>query len=251
MAFTTLEESQPKNRLILDIWGKPKSGKTTTALSFPEPIFYFNWDLGLEHHVDRLRTSGRDIRVATYVCSPLMTPEETIAGIKDFERDFATAMKEVGEGTIVWDTASDLWALISKKVVDDAMARIRKKAAERNREAPEKPPMFEYGPANAYWLNLVRIVKASRASLVLIEREKPVYDEGGRDTGRTARQGQKDNGYVAELTMKMDMQRTTAGVRHVGTVESSVFGDSMLGVEVENPTFENIMSLARAMGWQG
>ncbi len=251
MSFTSLSDERTKNRLVLDVWGKPKSGKTTLALSFPEPIFYFNWDLGLEHHVNRLRDSGKDIRVATYVCSPLMTPEETVASLKEFERDFDMARKEVGGGTIVWDTASDLWALVSKKVVDDAMARIRRKASERGKDAPEKPPMFEYGPANAYWLNLIRIVKASDASLVLIEREKPVYDEGGRDTGRTARQGQKDNSYAAEMTMRMEVRRVAGELVHVGVIESSVYGDALVDQPVENPTFVSIMGLARAMGWQG
>jgi len=250
MAFTALTESPAKNRLILDVWGKPKSGKTTLALTFPEPIFYFNWDLGLDHHVERLRDSGKDIRVATYLCSPLMTPEDTTAVIKEFERDFATALKELGTGTMVWDTASDLWALISKRVVDEAMARIRKKAAERGREAPDKPPMFEYGPANAYWLNLVRTVKNSTGNLVLIEREKPVYDEGGRDTGRTARQGQKDNGYAAEMTLRMDTRRNADGIQHYAQVESTVFGDAMVGMEVANPTFDTLMGLVKAMGYQ-
>jgi hypothetical protein len=151
---------------------------------------------------------------------------------------------------MVWDTASDLWASISKRVVDEAMARIRKKAAERGREAPDKPPMFEYGPANAYWLNLVRTVKNSAGNLVLIEREKPVYDEGGRDTGRTARQGQKDNGYAAEMTLRMDTRRNADGIQHYAQVESTVFGDAMVGMDVANPTFDTLMGLVKAMGYQ-
>ena len=54
MAFTPIADIEAKNRLLLNVWGPPKAGKTTLALTFPEPIYYFNFDLGLEQHIGRI-----------------------------------------------------------------------------------------------------------------------------------------------------------------------------------------------------
>ena len=48
-AKTFLARKDKKSRLVLGIWGKPKTGKTGLSLDFADrPIYVLDWDRGVE-----------------------------------------------------------------------------------------------------------------------------------------------------------------------------------------------------------
>lgn len=247
MALTPISELPVKDRLTCTVWGPPKVGKTTFALSFPEPIYYFLWDSGgLDHHLTRVQETGKAVYVAAYDLSTILSPADATPAINEFAADFNAACKDVGTGSIVFDTASELWELFRLKMYGD----IEKQFKAKGRDMPEKLPQRFYEKPNEDWRRMLRQVKdRTAASLVLVEREKPVYDASGQDTGRTARRGQSSNSYETQITLRMGVDLTPDGkvAGHHGIVEASALGDALVGMKFESPTYDMVVGVARSL----
>jgi len=114
--FNTALPDLPK-RLICSLDGNPKTGKTHFAHTAPEPIFYFVFDRGGREGVAN-QFPGKEI--FEYVIQlPKYDPKTPAAQLKtDFEHlweDFKLKMAlswGVGEGTVVLDTATEMYELI-------------------------------------------------------------------------------------------------------------------------------------------
>ena len=48
MPFKKLDAEETSQRLLVSVWGQEKTGKTSFALTFPPPIYFFDFDLGAE-----------------------------------------------------------------------------------------------------------------------------------------------------------------------------------------------------------
>lgn len=240
MSFTPIADIEVKHRLLLNVWGPPKSGKTTLALTFPEPIYYFNFDLGLEQHIARI--AGKQIFVSHYD-APMSAPFRELEKLaEEVNADMSIAGKATMRGgTIVIDTGDDLWALYSRIALEEEAA---KKGG--------KPLRFTYGAANNWFKDVVDTVKrAGYGNLVVIDREKDEFDSGGKETGRKLRKGWKGIEYGTLMTVRLTARQVNGQTQHYGLIERNAYTDALNGMEVENPTFDTIMSLASAMGWQG
>ena len=235
MSWTKLEDSGSGDRLIVAAWGEPKTGKTTFALSFPEPIFYLNMDWGLDHHIER--NAGREIYRADYLSlEPELSEGQAEMMLKSFEHDYAAALKRGradGKGTIVIDTSTQLWQLVSKVFLDD----IKKK-----RKNQEVYP-FDYGNANAYFQNLVNQVKASPMNMVLIQRAREKYGPNGQPTGNYEIQGNNAVPYLAGVVLHMHKEDG----KHFGRIDSCWETTAVEGLDLENPTYDSLRQFIKTM----
>ena len=241
VAFTPIADIEEKNRLLLNVWGPPKAGKTTLALTFPEPIYYFNFDLGLEQHIGRI--AEKQMFVSQYEAPMSATFHELERLAEEVNKDMSTAGKATMHGgTIIIDTGDDLWSLYSRLALEE-------EAGKRGGQAPLR---FSYGAANNWFKNVVDTVKrAGYGNLVIIDREKDEYDSKGKETGKKLRKGWKGVEYGTLMTMRMTARQVSGQTQHYGLIEKNGYADALNGMELENPTFDSIMGLARAMGWQG
>lgn len=237
MAWEKLEQQQDNGRLMVAVWGEPKTGKTSFALSFPDPIYFFNMDWGLEHHIDRLKAEGRELYVANYLSvSPELTEAEAETMLMSFERDYATALKK-GQGTIVIDTSTQLWQLVSKVFLDD----IKKK----RRDGQIYP--FDYANANAYFQNLINQVKGNGMNMVLIQRAKEKYGPNGQPTGTYEIQGNNQVPYLMQVVLHLVKEGTGVATQHKGIIESCWQTSKVEGMELVNPSYPSISNLIHTM----
>ncbi|TXH45742.1 MAG: hypothetical protein E6Q97_30910 [Desulfurellales bacterium] len=246
MTFLPASVIPIKDRITCCVWGPPKSGKTTFALTFPEPIYYFLWDSGgLDHHLAKIKKMNRDISVAMYDLSTVLEVDDAGPVLKDFGQDFDYACTATTEkGTIVFDTSTELWKLYQQKMYADVTKQLRAKG----KEVPERMPQRFYDKPNEDWRQKMhRIKHGTSANLVMIEREKPVYDSSGQDTGRKARQGQSSNSYETQLTLRMGVDKDPGGKiqSHYVVVEAAGLADSdpLIGMRLEYPTYTMLKSL--------
>lgn len=227
------EANAAPDRLIACVWGEPKSGKTTFALSFPDPIFYFNMDWGLDHHIRGLLAAGREIYKADYLSiEPELSESQAELMLKGFEQDYSKALKEGrqrGGGTIILDTSTQLWQLASKVFLDD----IKKK----RKEGQIYP--FDYASANAYFQNLINQVKVGPMNMVMVQRAKEKYGPNGQPTGVMEIQGNNQVPYLAGMVLHMQKN----GENHTGTIDASWDSSKLVGVELSNPTYQAVTQL--------
>ncbi len=111
--------STTNRRLIMTIEGEEKSGKSHTALTAPEPIYYHSFDIGLEGVISKF-DKEKEIYVAEYELT-IQPGEGSAAEVADAAdkvwdqfvsnyRDSIVSTKK--GGTIVWDSSTECWELL-------------------------------------------------------------------------------------------------------------------------------------------
>lgn len=229
---------QIHRRLVAGIWGNPGRGKTHLALTFPEPIYFFNFDQGVTELLSKPEFRDKDIRVATYVL-----PEEKekddypayLAKLIEFHNDFNEALANVGSGTIVMDTASQAHTLIQFVKLTYAVEK-RKTAKNPN---PEARP-FDYGDANMFEGNLLRrILGQPQANAALIVRAKEVWNESGAPTGQFTPDGFKELPSIVQVMLETRRSNDGPYVR-IGKCRADM---SLEGLEVEGADYSVLCDL--------
>ncbi len=166
-------------RLRISAWGEEKVGKTHFSLTFPSPIYFFDFDTGLERAVWSI-PEDKILLSSTYGWgNPQPTSKEAEELLMQFTEDYAGVIHDHmdgSQGTVVWDTATFIWQVVQVFIV----APIRE-----SREAAGKSLMrFDYGGANSFFQNLINMVKpAPRLNLVLLHRAKEKYNSQVQRTG--------------------------------------------------------------------
>lgn len=223
------------DRMVIGVWGAPKTGKTHFALSAPGPIYYHNFDWGIEHHLGKLQ--GKEVFVASYLTEgPDLTGAEAKAMLKGFERDYAAALK-AGSGTIVIDTSTQLWQITSKVFLEEIKAK--------RRDGQVYP--FDYADANAYFQNLINQVKNTSMNMVLIQRAQSKYNASGQDTGEVKQQGNNQIPYLVQVQMHLTKDKAA----HIGKIEECWDFPELEGVKLTNPDFEAVKKLLKSMAPSG
>lgn len=222
-------EKMENDRLIVGVWGRPKTGKTQFALSFPEPIYFHNFDWGIEHHLPGL--TEREVYVANYL-TPDLSAQEAENMLRMFERDYASALAQ-GKGTIVIDTTTQLWNLISKVFLEKIKAK---------RKDGQVYP-FDYADANAYFQNLINQVKDSGMNMVLIQRAKEKYNASGQPSGEHEQQGNNGIPYLVQVQLHI----TKDGESHLAEIEECWNTTAAEGITLQNPSYSSLKNVIQTL----
>ena len=158
------ENRQP--RMVLGIWGEPKTGKTGLALDFPErKIFVLDWDRGVEstwyqHH---------DATERIEVFCPIVMNKDNIIDINDSESrslEFVDHAKESitkGEKPIFVIDGVDTW-------LDACMLKVNP-----NPRVVTKIMPFQYGNRNKAFYYLLDTIYNLECDVVFITHETEKY----------------------------------------------------------------------------
>jgi hypothetical protein len=151
--------SEKKQRLIVNVQGLEKCGKTHFALTFPDPIAMIDIDVGTEGVVDK---NKKEVLVKSV--GDFHDPVQAQTIWQDVKLAIQRALDSKQVRTVVIDTATELWELLR-------MARFGK--------LTQVMP-HHYGPVNAEYRELVRRFFESDKNLVLLHKMKPLYVNGDR-----------------------------------------------------------------------
>lgn len=216
LAGTNFKPPSPlRPRLILEVSGMDKSGKTDFALKAPLPILYQSIDAGTEGVVNNPRHAkrlGNQIRVAEYRRPPLPPGRNTDAikalfrpVIETIEADFRRALL-MPRGTIVIDTETELWEM-GQLAYHGKVASV---------------PPLQRSASNGWWIEMVRAAQDSNVNLILLRQQKDEwenYEEGGekksRTTGKKVAIGNEKTQFLVQA--RLETRRIPGQVLKAGT----------------------------------
>jgi hypothetical protein len=211
------------------IWGDAKSGKTTFASTFPRP-FFFDLDIGM------LTLAGKDIEYESY--------DGSSRGYEKFRKDLPLIAQRDDIDTIVIDSLSTLHPLMM-----DSIQKLQG-------TWPGIPQIKEYGvqvvQMRRFLFELVRYKK----HVVLTGHEQIFQDELTKEVFIlpliVGKKMPKQLGLWFDEFYHMEAMSTKEGMDYkIRTRPSRKYncGTRIGGMkELEEPTFENIMKIAKESG---
>ena len=147
------------NVLVIGEWG---TGKTTFASTFPDPIYWFDYDMGLVG----IRNCGKQVDYDTMIDDDLSRP--TVAN--QTEAKVNELLKECPYKTVVFDTTTNL--------ADAFMSRILK----QNNRHTQPPQLQDYYKLTSDFKQLVYRAKALPCHTIFIAHE---FISEDKDSGKT------------------------------------------------------------------
>lgn len=197
--FKSIENAKFDN-WILGVYadeGKDKSHFCCTACEL-EPVYFFNLDQGLhrvKHHF-----LGKPVKFCDYVFTddkgrvrPL-TVDLSKEIWELFVKDFDLIMTYAPKGTIIIDTATRLWEVLTKYETSKIVAQRTKK----------KVYPFDYKSSNEIWDHFLTDVRFSRHSMILTHKTTDEYIEDKKTGDRRARV-QKETPFIVDAYIKLGM----------------------------------------------
>ena len=179
----TEASSEEKLRLILNVEGGEKEGKTHFALTAPGPIALIDMDIGLEGVVSKF-IKEKKIYVASFNYREATDPKQWDEMWQKMKKCFLDALTNNAIKTLVCDTATEMWELL--------------RMASFGKLAQVKP--HHYAPVNAEFRDLLRKAYDTDKNLILIHKQKKEYvDE--KWTGNMERAGFGDVGYAVQANV--------------------------------------------------
>ena len=209
-------------RLVLALDGEEKVGKTSFALkSTREPIFLFNFNMGLEGILRNFRDKDLvicDLPRGGWIAQETSGEKEQLAEARNamlkFYKAYRYAIKT--EGTIVMDTASELRELLR-------LARLGKLDQVQARY---------YGPVNAEERAILQMAKDQpNISFVAIHQLKDEYKNDKRTGGRV-RHGAGDIGYLSDCTVVLSRNMADGVPEFTGTITECRYDTGLIGFEL-------------------
>lgn len=174
--------------MLLSIEGMPGKGKSTLALTAPDPIALFDFDTGLEGVVEKFLDEGKKIYVPDESMRHGDTddPEVWKKMWKTFCEHYYRAINAKEVRSLILDTSTESWEL----------ARL----AEFSKLSQVMP--HHYGPLNAEFRRLIKRAYDSDKNLILIHKLKPKYVNDKR-TDEYEMSGFGDIPYIVQCSVRV------------------------------------------------
>ena len=189
-------------RIVMSLWGMPKSGKTHFALTLPGKIVAIEiGETGIEDLAWKFRKDGKEI-----IHRPLISPSlsVTLADHKkilvDFEATLRAAIADTTVKTIIIDSMSRLWRSIRVVKTEESFAdSVRTK---RNQA--------DYELANDYHEQIVQLVRMRPdLNLVLVHRHREIFAKNGESlqaTGEVESRDYRGLENIVQIVMRTDIK---------------------------------------------
>ena len=181
--------------LVTSIFGWTKTGKSTLALSCPDPVVMFSFDLGDERAINPiLEKTSRDIYLDQITIPPKAKPEEWGRIFAEFKNTYDRVVVDPRVRYIIIDTTTSSWKLVRLDAFDGKL---------------EKQLARSYGPANADFSELISLAKVNDKNLILVSEAREEW-VGGKTTGKIIRNAPSVVGYACDL--ELQTRRSEAGI---------------------------------------
>lgn len=239
MSVRRFEPATPADErgLVLAVWGEEKTGKNFFAYSFPEPIRVMNFDgrwMEARYHPNHV---AKDIEAVRFTDIPLrFEADDWRAVLDDFLDTWEATIEEMDEGTIVLDTATQVWQLVQNVIIDGEKQTALRKLQQKNPKATLedlKMNRLNFGPANQIMAAVLRLpARKPRLNAVYLHRAHDKYVDNER-VG-VERHGFGEAPDIVQATIRL----TVRGGTQVGTIESSGTKWGLTGFELEEPNYD-------------
>lgn len=231
-------------RHVVSIWGDSKEGKTHLALTFPPPLYFLSLDPGVRELLWKF--PGKPVYISDLEMTEKNDPVTYQKLLDQFVTDYVKALLDAGDGTVVVDTATQVWQIV-QKVKLHAVAE-RREAAFRVKFKKEPEPgeiklyPYDYGDANTFMGGLLRRAMLQRtANVVFIHRVREKYNESGQPTGVYGPQWFGETPAITQATIRTYVPQ--GGKGFVGQITQCRQNPELRGLEVPNLDYEALHGL--------
>lgn len=231
--FKKVTPTIKKKRLVVSVEGREKDGKTSFALSAPDPIAIFNLDTGLEGVIEKV-AGDKTLMECEVDYRDAINPNEWIKMWELMKKNYYNAINS-NVRTIIMDTASEMWELVR-------LARFGK--------LTQVMP-HNYGPVNTEFRDMIRAIYKTDKNLILLHKLKDEYIND-KKTGKFERAGFKDVVYQVQINIRVWRKpdedeeprkgrkvMLTDNIAHTGnfgfTIIDCRMDASLAGMEIQEP----------------
>ena len=239
-----------RNRWFVVAWSETGLGKSYFSMGFPTPIYILSLETdgpfsALRRKVlkDNLNPNDVFITEAWQQCfdgkPPFIRLQQHYNKMWQFCLDWIKCVSEMApEGTIVIDTASNLWNICSEVTVEP-----RKRIAE---ERNQKFLQFEWKYANNAFLAPFESLRATNLNLLMLNHASEIHNSKGQSTGMYKYHGNKKALQDADLVVRIgvDQNPKTGGVdRRWLLVEKCRDDNDLIGAVITDVNFKGVKSM--------
>jgi hypothetical protein len=233
MPFTSAEDvADTELPLIVNIWGEEKTGKTSMALTFPRPLYLFDFDHGFKELLLKHPEYKKDLFYQTYhlPANPSLDQGET--ELQRFVDDWYEACNDPN-GTVVLDTATDLKSLVTfVKMSQKLEEKLKKLQSKTDKKVdPDTVQLMrpDYAPRNELMRAILSLPAVAEKHAVFIWKAKEKYSGNGAATGQYEGDLFKDAPYIAQATLGRKRIGLGKNISFVTTLDTNRFDPTMNG----------------------
>ena len=208
------------------IAGKPKSGKSHFAFTFPMPLVIYSFDRGAEYVIGK-HFKDKEITVRTFdipimeSMNPPPFAEKLWGEIKtSYDIDLTSGFK-----TVVIDTGTHLWEII--------------RLAHLERQNRTKMKARDYGEPNANMSGMLLKPSVLGMNMVVTQYLKDVYFDD-KATGEVAPDGFKRTGGIVDLVLLSERKGKSDFIM---TIEDCRFEPELNQHEIKGGSYTELMAL--------
>ena len=225
-----------KTGLKVLLWGEPETGKTHAALTFPPPVYVVDTEFGTAPLLHKFE--GKEIYVFEACQLDARAEVDPLQSLEAVEKAI-TALQRLEKGTVVIDSATDIWQWIVMWLEQTA----------RRKTESGQPYRFEYGEANRRYRKLIMRLMAQPVNVVLTAQVQSVFDIDGRETGARVPRVQRQTQHMVDLSIHLQksFNPATKGVVYVGTIEKCRW-ERTFHKEIVDVTYERIVAALKELG---
>jgi len=235
------------------IWGCEKSGKTSLALTWPEPITYFEFDVGGFRRAG-WRFKDKEIVLKSYPQPRdvlLKTDPTRLRGVKEswkgFLKDYFAFLDDPKMQTGICDSSSQMWRLCHRGYLQE----VQEKSPRKGRVQLQPK---EYGTPNQRMQGLVDAARGAGKRLVWVHYEGDVYglrqtSQGLQEvkTGEKVPDGWGNTVAFADMVFHTMAKEVEGKLEFWCEVTKSGLHPGLHGIEMQNPTYDGIVMRLKAL----
>ena len=180
-------------RLFIDIWARTGEGKSYFPLSFPKPMYIFNFE-----------PEGPSAALTTAIRQGVLRPDDEVYILDPLTEGIGASnsiirtLKEdrliyewtqdnlhdivqngnIGSGTIVMDTMSTFYTILRECEMEEITEL-------RRQQGKDKPYQFDFGAPNKALRNMMDGLRSGTLfNLITLNHSSPIFNSKGQATGR-------------------------------------------------------------------
>jgi len=218
--------------VFVSISGDPKSGKTHLALTFPEPIVVYSFDLrGAELLVGKDEFKGKQIDVRNFmppITDTMQPTQEDLTFWEKIKKDYQATIEGGKFKTVVIDPSTIVWEIIRNAwEVERGMGKLLSR---------------DYGVPNSRmtWMMMSPLTIGMNVVTIQYLREQYVGDKA---TGLMVLDGFKRTEGLADLVVFTEMIGKKEKSLVKCTLEHCRFDRTLNGTELTDTCYEELMTL--------
>lgn len=255
--WTPVVQGLDPSQIVMCVDRQTKDGGSHFLLTFPEPIFVLNFDLGLKEAASKPQFAGKEIYEKRFLVDDLTygNYEELLDEAWLYMRSACKEADEAG-GTVGIDQSTLLWQVIYTVYCGKVQSKDHDSKAPTDMVAMEKMLPFFYADANTRMEQFLhRPLAYDHCSAVYIDRVKPLRGSDGKVIKPEVyeRQGYGHMDTSMPMTMRLeyhqaDPKKPDDEEYREGIISACRLMPSLRGKRIGDPSYETVREfLAKAV----